>query len=384
MEKNWLIRTQNQKILGPVSKTKIIELVQKKSLGNDDEICPGNGHWFFLREKDLVDQYVWGDLPSSFNPVSEAPSFISGKDQFFVESYLKQIEKVKTISRGSAPTPAVDSTQVKNLNDFKSALQDEKNKQAQEEEIEDDNIELLPDSADLEYPDFNDLKTSAPDMPATSSVASTPIKKAAPSLVEVHDEEELEVKMPDSSDLEYPDMDVGPSHPPEPEPPTPPPVSLELLEKSKSPAKEVEKKKVVPLPPTRHPIKKPVVAPPVASAPAIPSSAPTASSAPKIQVKVEDKASVKPIDPMMLLQLSKTAERPVAPTRRNDLILIILFVVILGVIGMLFYQYKQMVRKTVTTKHVVKEMSKKQELPAQEPTEAETPSPLLPTEGSQQ
>ena len=77
MEKNWLIRTKNNHILGPVSKAKVKELIANGSLKGDDEICSGNGYWLFIREKDLVDKYVHGDLIQDFNPVCEASTVLA-------------------------------------------------------------------------------------------------------------------------------------------------------------------------------------------------------------------------------------------------------------------------------------------------------------------
>ena len=79
MEKNWLIRTKNNHILGPVSKSKIKELIANGSLKGDDEICSGNGHWLFVREKELLDKYVHGDFLQDFNPVSEAATVVANK-----------------------------------------------------------------------------------------------------------------------------------------------------------------------------------------------------------------------------------------------------------------------------------------------------------------
>jgi hypothetical protein len=76
MDKNWLIRTKNNHILGPVSKKKVRELVVNGSIKGDDEVCSGNGYWIFIREKELVDKYVLGDIGQDFNPVSEADSVL--------------------------------------------------------------------------------------------------------------------------------------------------------------------------------------------------------------------------------------------------------------------------------------------------------------------
>ncbi len=76
MEKNWLIRTKNNHILGPVSKEKLLELYSNGSIKAEDEVTSGNGYWFFIREKDLVDKYLFGGEAQGFNPVSEADDVV--------------------------------------------------------------------------------------------------------------------------------------------------------------------------------------------------------------------------------------------------------------------------------------------------------------------
>ena len=77
MSKNWLIRTKSNHILGPVSKEKVQELYQNGSIKADDEICSGNGYWFFIRETDLVEKYLKGHAIQSFNPISEAKDILT-------------------------------------------------------------------------------------------------------------------------------------------------------------------------------------------------------------------------------------------------------------------------------------------------------------------
>lgn len=77
MGKNWLIRTKSNHILGPVSKEKVLELYQNGSIKQDDEICSGNGYWFFIRESELVDKYLLGSNTQSFNPISEAKDVLT-------------------------------------------------------------------------------------------------------------------------------------------------------------------------------------------------------------------------------------------------------------------------------------------------------------------
>lgn len=80
MQKNWLIRTKSNHILGPVSKEKILELITNGSIRPDDEICSGNGYWFFMREQDLVDEYLHGGKKQSFNPISEARDVLTAEN----------------------------------------------------------------------------------------------------------------------------------------------------------------------------------------------------------------------------------------------------------------------------------------------------------------
>jgi hypothetical protein len=77
MDKNWLIRTKSNHILGPVSKDKIKELYNNGSIKPDDEICSGNGFWFYLREEELVKRFLLGDEVQRFNPVSEAKDILT-------------------------------------------------------------------------------------------------------------------------------------------------------------------------------------------------------------------------------------------------------------------------------------------------------------------
>ncbi len=77
MNKNWLIRTKSNHILGPVSKDKVIELYKNGSIKGDDEVCSGNGYWFFIREKDLIEKYLLGINVQPFNPISEAKDVLT-------------------------------------------------------------------------------------------------------------------------------------------------------------------------------------------------------------------------------------------------------------------------------------------------------------------
>lgn len=77
MDKNWLIRTKSNHILGPVSKDKVIELYHNGSIKPDDEVCSGNGYWFFIREDDMVERFLLGSETQGFNPISEAKDVLT-------------------------------------------------------------------------------------------------------------------------------------------------------------------------------------------------------------------------------------------------------------------------------------------------------------------
>jgi hypothetical protein len=70
--KNWLIRTKSNYLLGPISREKLLELIDSGSVQPDDEVCSGNGYWIYVKEKNLIEKYVRLQETQSFNQVSEA------------------------------------------------------------------------------------------------------------------------------------------------------------------------------------------------------------------------------------------------------------------------------------------------------------------------
>lgn len=111
LEKTWLIRTKNHHLLGPVSQKKIQELISNNSIKGEDEVCSGNGYWFFIREQELVAKYIFGNEKQDFNPVQE-----------------------------SEPVLTAENAQ----NEIESAQNDET---------------LLPSDNDLDYPEIDDITT---------------------------------------------------------------------------------------------------------------------------------------------------------------------------------------------------------------------------------
>jgi hypothetical protein len=131
MLKNWLIRTKSNHILGPVSKAKVIELYKNGSVKADDEFCSGNGYWFFVKEKALVDRYLLGEEIQEFNPISEA------NDVLNVEN---------------------SATAVINLNELQAKVKVEVKAEVKAQETEEIK---LPTNDDLDYPDMGPVITKS-------------------------------------------------------------------------------------------------------------------------------------------------------------------------------------------------------------------------------
>jgi hypothetical protein len=59
----WLIRTQENQIVGPFSRDRVLEIIQTGTLTFRDELCRANEEWFFLNETDEVRQRLGRDVP---------------------------------------------------------------------------------------------------------------------------------------------------------------------------------------------------------------------------------------------------------------------------------------------------------------------------------
>lgn len=185
--KNWLIRTKNRQILGPVTKEKLLEFVKKGALSPQDEVTSGNGYWFYINEKDLVDKYLFGDVPQTFNPISEAPSVLSiqvdKEHTGTINPGLKE-DKRGTLTKSSKP---VEQT-------------------------------ALPSDDDLAYPDFDNFEFAetprvdddkAPDSTQIVQLDKKeekrePVKSKERAPLSALDLDE-ETNLPCEEDLEYPE-----------------------------------------------------------------------------------------------------------------------------------------------------------------------------------
>lgn len=97
MDKNWLIRTKSNHILGPISKEKVLELYHNNSIKPDDEICSGNGFWFFIREEDMVKRFILGEEVQGFNPISEAKDVLTQGASGKVEEPVTATEDITLV-----------------------------------------------------------------------------------------------------------------------------------------------------------------------------------------------------------------------------------------------------------------------------------------------
>lgn len=150
MEKNWLIRTHSNQILGPVTKEKIVELFNKSALSDLDEVCTGNGYWFFVRETELVQKFVFGNEVQGFNPVTETIDVLTSdnKDRHANVQEMGEASDVTNIVK-------LDSTQAlsnkpKQTN-FKAAP------------LNESDLGLYPKDEDLAFPDL-DIGQRGPDI----------------------------------------------------------------------------------------------------------------------------------------------------------------------------------------------------------------------------
>lgn len=206
MERNWLIRTTQNQVLGPVTKQKILEFIQKGALGLSDEVCSGNGYWFHLREKDLVEKYLHGDIPQGYNPISESRSVLSKRENPDKTSSINTAPANKSeIASSSLTSGIVPKSEDLDFPDITIVGQ------VASKELE----TKLPDLSDLEFPDVKLITESVKANPSiiyatepkTSPNIVVPKPKAEPASNFNSSIEGEEVNFPKADDLEFPDLD---------------------------------------------------------------------------------------------------------------------------------------------------------------------------------
>ena len=197
MEKNWVIRTIEKKILGPTTRQKVLELLEKGSLREEDEICSGNGYWFFARERELVEKYLIQGTAQSFNPISEA------KNVVVVAAGSHETTKVQKLRKPEGPKgqkdeacaaafpedadleyPVIEGTVVRVITPVKSEVPvlEAKQSDGPREPVRDESGVFYPDKSDLEFPDLPSSKkvknrVSLPDQQKIRSYKSKKSKR---------------------------------------------------------------------------------------------------------------------------------------------------------------------------------------------------------------
>lgn len=302
MERNWLIRTHNKQILGPVSKQKLLEFMQKGSIGVADEVTSGNGYWFFLKEKELVEKYLLGDIPQSFNPVSESKSVL-----------VFRKNNDKTTSLNSSPPN----------NRITDKAPGERVTLPAAEDLEYPDMGLITDSSDItqisaqvaEYPDIT-LISHPPSMPESLKA----LKESGPAVAPVPDNVGIQL-FPDNDDLEYPDM-TGMPGPIDPK--------VESPEKLKEEIKEehVDFKVEVPIPEAPKPA---------------PLEEKKLRKEKKIQIAVEAEAEAPPIPVPTPTPEPRVVSKELE--KRNDNYLFVIFFVLLVILFGIFYYYREILNK---------------------------------------
>jgi hypothetical protein len=156
MTKVWLIRTSSHQIVGPVSREKIIELLDKGIVRQDDEICAGNGYWFHLSELDHIEKYLRKNESQPFNPVTEAEDIVTknigttyrpAAELIAKPSVKEKYDTLENINSGSINLSEniIDKSQLK-----KTSIEKQKD---QISNLYFDEQIVYPKAEDLQYPE---------------------------------------------------------------------------------------------------------------------------------------------------------------------------------------------------------------------------------------
>lgn len=210
-ERNWLIRTSQNQILGPVVKTKVVEFLNKGALGLNDEVSSGNGYWFHLRERDLVEKYLLGDVPQSFNPIAEALSVYSRKENpekttSINASPANRNQLQNAVAENNISIPSEEDLDFPDITLVGNLPKDFKNKSNDPTPLPEEEIKV-PAGEDLEYPDITAIVSNSY-LSKTESVQQS-IGSSQPTEQSTNQNASVEeaVVYPKNDDLEFPDLD---------------------------------------------------------------------------------------------------------------------------------------------------------------------------------
>lgn len=198
--RKWLIRTNNNQIFGPVTKEKILEFYRDKTLTLEDEVCSGNGYWFYLREEELIQKYLIGNIDQPFNPISEAKDVLD-----FTSDIENQIG-----DRRKAPEPVATGELTEDGQQTFIPSADDLAFPDEEEQEESDDITVMKNLSS----DLLDLRQDTELEPKNPSSTQSMYQKELGKGLELNIEDEDyddEVHYPADEDLAYPDLGEGES-----------------------------------------------------------------------------------------------------------------------------------------------------------------------------
>lgn len=66
----WIARTTEMNIVGPMTKEELVKKIAAGELIDSDEVTSGNGYWFWLKEENLLDKYIYGNEEQPFGYVA--------------------------------------------------------------------------------------------------------------------------------------------------------------------------------------------------------------------------------------------------------------------------------------------------------------------------
>ena len=216
MDRTWLIRTAQNQILGPVAKQKLLEFIQKGALGLLDEVSSGNGYWFSLNEKDLVEKYLYEGLPQGYNPISESRSILSklGDPQKTTSINSASANHISSLVDSNSSSTQIIKLDLESFNDsFQKKVVTNTIKNTISTGAE---ASKLPTQDDLEFPDVDMIASSVNvsfengDLDLSSSLTSVkipmPIPKSPYALKSEPTIQEEDIILPDEDDLAFPDL----------------------------------------------------------------------------------------------------------------------------------------------------------------------------------
>src|ERR1700751_5995740 len=71
MPDQWLIRTAENQITGPFTRSEVCQFIQQGMLQANDEVCRANNYWFYLHEHQEIRAQLGMELPKELYPEAE-------------------------------------------------------------------------------------------------------------------------------------------------------------------------------------------------------------------------------------------------------------------------------------------------------------------------